>query len=75
MKTNIKSIIINGNLIEVNDVVNIKNDTEKGIIEEIQYSGHFEEYRKYDLMIKWEDEDTLRTPMAYFDEFMEKTLN
>lgn len=70
-----KSIIINGNLIKVKDVVNIKNDNEKGIVEEIQYSGHFEEYRKYDLMIKWEDTDRLvRTPMAYFDEVMEKTF-
>ena len=70
-----ESISINGNIISVGDTVNIKNDEVKGIVKEIQYSGYFEVYRKYDLMVKWEDMDTLiRTPMQHFNEVMEKTI-
>jgi hypothetical protein len=70
-----ESISINENIISVGDTVNIKNDEVKGIVKEIQYSGYFEDYRKYDLMVKWEDMDTLtRTPTQHFNEVMEKTI-
>ena len=68
-----RSIIINGSTVSVGDIVNIKDDEEKGIIREIQYSGHFEDYRKYDLMIQWQDDNKIiRTSMQHFNEVMEK---
>lgn len=70
-----ESISINGNTISVGDTVNIKKDEVKGIVKEIQSSGHFEPYRKYDLMIQWQDDNKIvRTPMQHFDEVMEKTI-
>jgi hypothetical protein len=70
-----ESISINGNIISVGDTVNIKNDEVKGTVKEIKSSGHFETYRKYDLMIQWQDDNTIiRTPMQHFDEVMEKTI-
>lgn len=71
----IDNIHVNGFTFKVGQKVRLKEDEEIGIIEEIQYSGHFEDFRKYDLMIYWLDDDRLiRTPTEHFFEEMEFTV-
>lgn len=68
----INEITVKETVFKVGDEIRIRLDDDKGIIKEIQYSGHFEEWRKYDLMICWvNDGITIRTSTEHFFEFME----
>lgn len=72
MKKPLIEVTVKNIIFKVGNEVKLKECEGIGVIKEIQYSGHFEEYKKYDLMIHWLDDSiTIRTPTEYFFEVME----